>query len=340
MSAGGLVPRLPAFLKDGDSSMIRYIFRRVLTMLPSLFLVTVIVFLFIHLIPGDPAQIMLGDLASPDQVDLLRREMGLDQPIVVQYIKWLGNLLTGDMGTSIFFHVPVGKVILDRAETSILLALMTLSLIVFVGIPIGYISATRYGTKFDQTVSGLSMAFASIPTFWLGLNLMTIFAVQFRIFPTSGFPSILDGGSLRNLVYLVLPSITLAAPNSALIVRLTRASMLDVFKEDYVRTARAKGLPERRVNIGHVFRNSLNAVVSALGFTFAALVSGTVVTETVFSLPGIGRLVVDSILRRDYPVIQGIILSIALLYMFINLLVDISYVWLDPRIQFDAERTR
>lgn len=314
--------------------MIKYIFRRILSMIPSLFFVSVIVFLFIHMIPGDPAQIMLGDLASPSEVAQLRSEMGLDEPIAVQYVKWLGNVLQGDLGTSIFFHQGVGSVIASRAETSILLALMTLSIIIGVGIPIGYVSSTRYGSRIDQVASGLSMTFASIPTFWLGLNLMTIFAVKFHIFPTSGFPSIIDGGSLANLRYLVLPSITLSAPNSALIIRLTRASMLDVMKEDYVRTARAKGLSEHLVNIKHVFRNSLNAVASALGFTFAALVSGTVVTETVFSLPGIGRLVVDSILRRDYPVLQGIILIIALLYMLINLFVDISYVLLDPRIQY------
>jgi peptide/nickel transport system permease protein len=180
------------------------------------------------------------------------------------------------------------------------------------------------------------MAFASIPTFWLGLSLMTLFAVTLRWFPSSGFPSIFsDGGSWKNIVYLILPSITLAAPNSALIIRLTRASMLDVFKEDYVRTARAKGLREMSVNVAHVFRNSLNSIISALGFTFAALVSGTVVTETVFSLPGVGRLVVDSVLRRDYPVIQGIILTIALLYMGINLVVDIAYGLLDPRIRYE-----
>jgi len=313
--------------------MARYIIRRILSMIPSLLMVSVVVFLFIHFIPGDPAQIMLGDLATPEQVEQLRVEMGLDQPVAVQYVKWLKNLVSGDMGTSIFFHQPVGSVILSRAETSILLALMTFLIIIVIGIPVGYLSSTRYGTRTDQLVSGLSMTFASIPTFWLGLNLMMIFAVKLHIFPTSGFPSIIDGGSIGNLVYLILPSITLAAPNSALIIRLTRASMLDVLKEDYVRTARAKGLSEHLVNIKHVFRNSLNAVVSALGFTFAALVSGTVVTETVFSLPGIGRLVVDSILRRDYPVLQGIILVIALIYMLINLLVDISYVLLDPRIQ-------
>ena len=314
--------------------MLSYIVRRILSMIPSLIIVSLIVFIFIRLIPGDPAQILLGDLATKEQVASLRENLGLDRPLYVQYFKWTAGLMRGQMGNSIFFHSPVLAVIADRAETSLLLAGMTLLWILLLGIPIGYLSATKYGTKFDQIISTVSMAFASIPTFWLGLTLMVIFAVNLKWFPSSGFPSILKSGSIKNLVYLILPSITLAAPNSALIIRLTRASMLDVFKEDYVRTARAKGLRETSVNIFHVFRNSLNAIVSALGFTFAALVSGTVVTETVFSLPGVGRLVVDSVLRRDYPVIQGIILVIAILYMIINLLVDLAYGLLDPRIRY------
>jgi peptide/nickel transport system permease protein len=207
-------------------------------------------------------------------------------------------------------------------------------IIILVGVPIGILSAVRFNTRLDQFLSGLSMFFASVPTFWLGLNLMILFAVTLRWLPTSGFPSIIESGDWTNLRYLVLPCITLAAPNSALIIRLTRSSMLDVSKADYVKTARAKGLSEGAVNIRHIFRNSLISVVSALGFTFVALVAGTVVTETVFSLPGIGRLVVESVLRRDYPTIQGIILIIAFLYMLINLLVDLSFALLDPRIRY------
>jgi peptide/nickel transport system permease protein len=316
--------------------MFSYTFRRVLSMLPSLVIVSLLVFMFVHLVPGDPAQILLGDLATVEQVAALQQDLGLDKPLHVQYLKWAGGLLRGQMGNSIFFQKPVFLVIADRAETSLLLAGLTLLWILLIGIPVGYLSATRYGTRLDQTISALSMTFASIPTFWLGLSLMTLFAVTLKWFPSSGFPSIFkDDGSWKNIIYLILPSVTLAAPNSALIIRLTRASMLDVFKEDYVRTARAKGLRDFSVNMGHVFRNSLNAIVSALGFTFAALVSGTVVTETVFSLPGVGRLVVDSVLRRDYPVIQGIILTIAMLYMGINLVVDIAYGILDPRIRYD-----
>ena len=303
-------------------------------MIPSLLLASVIVFSFIHLIPGDPAQIMLGDQATPEQVEGLREAMGLNRPLYVQYGRWISGVVRGDFGTSVFFHEPVLSVIADRAEVSILIAIISMILIILVGIPIGILSAVRYNSWLDQFFSGISMFFASVPTFWLGLNLMLLFSVTFRWLPTSGFPSILKSGDWTNLRYLVLPCITLAAPKSALIIRLTRSSMLDVAKADYVKTARAKGLTEGKVNIRHIFRNSLISVVSALGFTFVALVSGTVVTETVFSLPGIGRLVVESVLRRDYPTIQGIILIIAFLYMAINLLVDLSYALLDPRIRY------
>ncbi len=314
--------------------MLAYVIRRVLSMIPSLFLASVIVFSFIHFIPGDPAAVMLGDMATPEQVQQLREALGLDRPVYVQYIRWLSGVLRGDLGNSIFFHQPVTRVIASRAETSIFIALISMALIALIGIPIGVLSAVKYNSWIDQTLSSLSMFFASVPTFWLGLNLMFIFAVMLRWFPSSGFPSVIESGNWGNLKYLILPCLTLAAPNSALIIRLTRSSMLDVIREDHVRTARAKGLPEWKIILKHVFRNALISIVSALGFTFVALVSGTVVTETVFSLPGIGRLVVESILRRDYPVIQGIILVIVLLYMFINLLVDLSYAFLDPRIKY------
>ncbi len=303
-------------------------------MIPSLFLASVIVFSFIHFIPGDPAQVMLGDQATPERVQQLRESMGLDQPLYVQYAKWIGGVLRGDMGQSIFFHKPVLDVIADRAETSLLIAVLSMILIIVVGVPIGILSAVRYNSWLDQFFSGASMFFASIPTFWLGLNLMLLFAVSLRWLPTSGFPSILESGDWSNLRYLVLPCITLAAPNSALIIRLTRSSMLDVARADYVKTAWAKGLSEGAVTMRHIFRNSLISVVSALGFTFVALLAGTVVTETVFSLPGVGRLVVESLLRRDYPTIQGVILIVAFVYMLVNLLVDLSFAILDPRIRY------
>lgn len=312
--------------------MLSFTLKRLLALIPTLFAASILIFLFIHLIPGDPAAVLLGDTATPEEIAALTTEMGLDQPLYIQYFHWLSNLLHGDMGTSIFFQEPVSSVIADGAETSILLATMTMFWIITIGLPIGVVAATLHGTWIDQLVSGFAMLSASIPTFWLGLYFILIFAVGLGWLPSSGFPSIFEEGGLANLRYLILPSLTLAAPNAALIIRLVRASMLDVQREDYVRTAQAKGLHPAKVAYRHVFRNALIAVTAAFGFTFAALISEAVVTETVFSLPGIGRMVVQSILRRDYPVIQGVILIIVMLYMTINLLVDLAYAWLDPRV--------
>ncbi len=312
--------------------MFVYTLNRLLTLIPTLLAASILVFLFVHLIPGDPASILLGDAATPEDVAELTRELGFDEPLWKQYLLWLGNVLRGDLGTSVFFREPVLAVIGDGAETSILLACMTMFWIVLFGVPIGIFAAMRHGSWEDQFVSGGAMLFASIPTFWLGLYLIMIFAVGLGWFPSSGFPSLADEGGITNLRYLILPSLTLAAPNAALIIRLIRSSMLDAAREDYVRTARAKGLHPARVAVSHIFRNALIAVAAAFGFTFAALVSEAVVTETVFSLPGIGRLVVQSILRRDYPVIQGVILIVVVFYMCVNLLVDLAYARLDPRV--------
>ena len=312
-----------------------YVLKRTGAAAATLVAASVIIFLFIHLIPGDPIYVLLGDEATPEQVEALRNRLGLDQPLLVQYFHWVGNVLQGDFGTSIFFQTPVSTIILDGAETSLLLAGITMLWIVLIGVPVGVLAAMRQGTWVDQGLSGVAMFMASIPTFWVGLYFILIFAAWLGWLPSSGYPSIFEEGGLANLRYLLLPSLTLAAPNAALILRLTRASMLDVAREDYVRTARAKGISPHRVVLRHILRNALLAVVSAFGFTLAALISEAVVTETVFALPGIGRMVVQSILRRDYPVIQGVILVIVSLYLIINLMVDISYRYLDPRVELE-----
>jgi len=310
-----------------------YVLTRVAAMLVTLFFASIIIFGFIHAIPGDPIYVLLGDMATPEQAEKLRESLGLNQPIIVQYLQWAGRAVTGDLGRSIFYQAPVLSAIADGAETSILLASITMTWVLLIGVPIGMIAAMRHGTWLDQGLSGAAMLLASVPTFWVGLYLILIFAAWLGWLPSSGYPSIFEEGGLANLRYLLLPSLTLAAPNAALILRLTRASMLDVSREDYVRTARAKGIRPWRVVTRHIFRNALLAVVSAFGFTFAALLSEAVVTETVFALPGIGRLVVQSILNRDYPVIQGITLVVVVIYLVINLLVDISYRLLDPRVE-------
>jgi len=313
--------------------MLKYVVKCLLSMIPTFLLASVLIFSLMHLMPGDPAAVMLGDTASPEQVQELQVAMGFDKPIYVQFSRWFTGVLQGDFGHSIFFHKPVLQVIRDRAEVSLFIAVLSMALIIVTGIPIGVISAVWYNSYTDQACSGASMLAASMPTFWLGLNLMLIFSVVLGWLPSSGFPSVVESGNLGNLRYMVLPCVTLAAPNSALIIRLTRASMLDVLKEGYVTTARAKGLSEVLVTMKHAFRNSLISIIAVVGFTFVGLASGTVITETVFSLPGIGRLVVESVLRRDYPVIQGIILVITVAYMVVNLAIDFCYTFLDPRIR-------
>ena len=313
--------------------MLRYLIRRIGVFLPTLLAASFLIFVFIRLIPGDPAAIMLGDQATPGEVAALRAAMGLEDSLASQYVRWLSAVVRGDLGDSIFFQVSVLELIADGLETSILLALITMVWIIVLGLPIGMLAAARRGSWLDQGLSGTTMFLASVPTFWVGLYLILIFAAMLKWLPSSGYPSIFGEGGIANLRYLLLPSIALAAPNAALIIRLTRASMLEVYHEDYVRTARAKGMHPVRVVVRHIFRNALLTVVSAIGFTVAALISEAVVTETVFALPGVGRMVVQSILRRDYPVIQGTILMIVLLYLVINLVVDILYAWLDPRVK-------
>lgn len=312
-----------------------YAIRRTGAAVVTMAAASVIIFAFIHFIPGDPSYVLLGDGATPEQAEALRIKLGLDRPIVVQYLTWALNVLQGDLGNSLFFQLPVTDLLADGAETSLLLASITMVWVVLIGIPVGMLAATRQGTAVDQTASGLAMFFASVPTFWVGLYLILFFAVWLGWLPSSGYPSIFEEGGLSNLRYLLLPSLALAAPNAALILRLTRASMLDVSRQDYIRTARAKGIRPWQVTTKHIFRNALLAVVAAFGFTFAGLISEAVVTETVFSLPGIGRLVVQSILRRDYPVIQGVILVIVMLYLAINLSVDLINRYLDPRVELE-----
>lgn len=307
-------------------------------MVPSLLLTSVLVFSFVHLIPGDPAITMLGDTATEEQLEVLREEMGLNQPLVTQYVIWLGKLLRGDMGKSIFQNRPVLACIVESSETSILLSIMAMVLILCISIPVGILSAVKANSWIDQAISSTAMFFASVPAFWLGLNLMLLFAVKLMLLPSSGFPSIASSGDWSNIRYLILPSVAIAIPNTAQIVRMTRSSMLDVIKEDYVRTAHSKGLTENQVYVKHVFRNSMIAVVSSLGIVFASLISGTVVTESVFALPGLGHLLITSINLRDYPLIQGIILVIAMIFMAINLIVDIINAKLDPRIRFSGAK--
>lgn len=311
-----------------------YIVRRGAGMAVSALLVMVVTFLLMQLIPGDPATVLLGSEATPEQVDQLRARWGLDQSIPVQFVRYFSNFFSGDMGLSLFYREPVLGMIWARAETSSFLALLALLVVVFLGIPAGVLSALRPGSWLDSTMLLLALAGASIPSFWLGLMLMNLFAAQLGWLPSSGFTSVIATGNLGNLRNLILPAFSLGFVNAALVARTSRSSMLDVLQADYVRTAHAKGLRELIVVGRHALRNAAIPISTVLSFTTASLVSGAVVTENVFALPGIGSLIVHSVLKRDYPVIQGIMLIVAVLYILVNFVTDLTYALLDPRIRY------
>lgn len=313
--------------------MLRYLLNRLAGLVAVMFLVATIVFVILRLTPGDPAAVMLGPQASQQDIDTLRARLGLDQPLPVQYATWLGQLARGDLGQSIFLDKPVLAALADRAEPTFWLTLMSLAIASAIALPVGILSAVRRGTALDQSVVTFSMFTSSVPSFWLGLLLMQIFSVRLGWLPVAGYGGP-DASIATRLSHLVLPAIVLGLVNSALITRFIRASMLDVLRDDYVRTARAKGLPERKVILKHAARNALIPILTVLGLTTALLVSGAVVTETVFGLPGVGSLVVSAVLRRDYPVIQGALLVIAAIYVLINLFIDLLYLLVDPRVRY------
>ena len=314
--------------------MLTFVLRRGVGLLVSTLLVTTITFVLMQMIPGDPAAVMLGANATPEQIEILRESWGLNQPILVQFARYLGNFLRGNFGDSLFHRKPVLGIIGQRAETSIWLGAAALLVVVGLGIPAGVLASIRPNGLTDNAMLLVALGGASIPSFWLGLMLMTLFAGRLGWLPSSGFTSILETGNLANLKSLILPAFSLGFVNAALVARTTRSSMLDVLQADYITTARAKGLRGRIVIMKHAFRNASIPIVTVISFTFASLVSGAVVTETVFALPGVGSLIVQSVLKRDYPVIQGIMFIVAVLYVVINFATDLSYALLDPRIRY------
>lgn len=311
-----------------------FVLRRGIGLLVSALLVITITFILMQMIPGDPAAVMLGSNATPEQIELLRETWGLNQPVYVQFVRYLANFLRGNFGESLFHREPVLGIIGQRAETSIWLSVAALLVVVGLGIPAGVLASIRPNGLTDNTMLLVALGGASIPSFWLGLMLMTLFAGRLGWLPSSGFTSILETGDLSNLKNLILPAFSLGFVNAALVARTTRSSMLDVLHSDYITTARAKGLREWVVIMKHAFRNASIPIVTVISFTFASLVSGAVVTENVFALPGIGSLIVQSVLKRDYPVIQGIMFIVAVLYVLVNFATDLSYAMLDPRIRY------
>ena len=313
--------------------MLGYLVRRVLAAIPVMGVVALFVFFLLRLTPGDPAAVLAGDNATPAQLEHIRTSLGLNEPLYVQFFTWINNLLHGDLGVSLISNVPVLKMIGQRVEPSISIALSTIILSVVIAVPLGVIAAWKHGTWIDRFVMGLSVLGFSVPVFVIGYVLIQIFAIDLRWLPVQGFKSITAGFG-PFLERIILPTLTLSFIYIALIARMTRAAMLDVMGEDYIRTARAKGIGEIAVLLRHGLRNAAVPVITVIGAGFALLISGVVVTESVFNLPGIGRLTVDAVLARDYPVIQAMILLTSLIYVTVNLLIDVAYTLLDPRIRY------
>ena len=310
-----------------------YLLRRVLATIPVMLVVTVFVFGLLRIAPGDPAATIAGDSATTEDIARVRASLGLDKPLIVQLGIWVSDLASGDLGTSIYSRLPVTHLIAQRLEPTLTLSLSTLIIAVCLAIPLGVLAAWKAGTWVDRAVMVFAVLGFSLPVFWLGFLFIYGFSIKLQWLPVQGFVSISDG-ILPFLQHLVLPSLTLGMVYMALIARITRASVLEVLTQDYIRTAHSKGLGDRRVLWHHALKNASVPIVTIIGIGVALLIGGVVVTESVFAIPGLGRLTVDAILHRDYPVIQGIILVFSSVYVLVNLLVDLSYTLLDPRIRY------
>jgi peptide/nickel transport system permease protein len=308
--------------------MIGFIGRRLLLLVPTVLGVATLVFFFLHLIPGDPVEVMLGETAAQADKEALRASLGLNDPLAVQYARFLGGLAHGNVGQSFFYHQPVATVLWERVPATLQLAVAALIVALIIAIPIGVVAAVKQYGAFDNLSMFVALLGVSLPNFWLGPLLIWLFALKIDLFPVGG---------RETLASLVLPALTLGMGMAAILSRMTRASVLEVLSEDFVRTARAKGLPERVVLFKHVLRNALIPVVTLVGLQFGTLLSGAVITENVFSWPGLGTLFIEAIQSRDYPVVQGCVLYISFGYVLINLAVDLLYAVIDPRIRLGVQ---
>ena len=313
--------------------MLAYVVKRVLATIPTIGIVAVFVFLMLRLTPGDPAAVIAGDYATAEDIARIREKLGLTEPILVQFTTWAGQLLQGDLGTSIFNNLPVSTLIAQRVGPTLALAATTLTFSVLVAVPLGTLAAWRAGSLLDRAIMVFAVAGFSVPVFVLGYALVYLIALQGGVLPVQGYRP-LSSGFWPWLQHLILPTLTLSVIYIALIARITRAAVMEVMGEDYVRTARAKGQSRVKVLLRHALANAAVPIVTVVGLGVALLIGGVVVTETVFNIPGLGRLVLDAVLARDYPIIQGLILFFALIYVLVNLVIDLSYTLFDPRIRY------
>jgi peptide/nickel transport system permease protein len=313
--------------------MVAYVVRRLFSTIVVMAVVAFVVFSLLYLTPGDPAAVIAGDIATDEDIQRIHARLGLDEPFLVQFGRWVWALLHGDLGTSIFTNLPVTTLIGQRVEPTIALTVCTLVVAIAVAVPLGVVAAAKAGTWIDRAVMAFSVLGFSVPVFVVAYGLILTLSVELDWLPVQGYRNFRDG-VWQWFRHLILPSIALGTVYVALIARMTRASMLDVLAQDYIRTAAAKGLARDQVLIGHALKNAAIPVMTIIGMGIALLISGAIVTETVFALPGVGRLTVDAILRRDYPVIQGVILMFSAVYVLVNLAVDLSYMFFDPRIRY------
>lgn len=316
--------------------MIKYTAKRILSTIPVLFVVSITIFLIIHITPGTPAATILGLEATAAQIEELNEEMGFNRPIYEQYLSWIGGLFQGDLGASIFMNQPVTEAIREHIGPTLSLAVFSQIIALLLAIPFGIIAAYKRGSLTDMVLMSLSLFGMAVPSFLLGLILMLIVGVQLEWLPVAGYIPLANGLS-EHLKTLILPAISLGAIQAALITRMTRSSMLDVLNLNYIKTARSKGIKEFRLLLKHAFRNAFLPVLTVIGQTFGTLVTGAVVVETIFNIPGLGQLIINSIVRRDYVVIQGVVLIVTALYVAINLIIDLLYGVVDPRVRLDRK---
>jgi peptide/nickel transport system permease protein len=319
----------------GGGGLPAYTLRRLLLAVPVLFGVSVLVFAVLHLAPGDPAAIMLGAQATKEDVERLHRDLGLDEPLAIQYVRWISRVAHGDLGRSI----PLGREVLPevmlRFKATLLLTAGALAIAILLGLAAGIVSAVKQYTWLDRISMGVAVTGVSLPVFWTGIMLIIVFALQLRWFPSSGMSSPYGSGLGDVLWHLVLPAFTLGTASAAALARLTRSSVLEIIRQDYIRSARAKGLAERAVIARHVLKNAINPIITVLGLQVGFLLGGAILTETVFSWPGLGSMMVRAIQARDYPLVQGGVLLIATTFVVVNLVVDLLYAVFDPRIRYD-----
>lgn len=310
-----------------------YIVKRLLALIPVMLVVASVVFTIIHLAPGNPAQVILGEEAHPDEVAALAHEMGYDRPLPVQLGKWFVRLSRGDLGSSVYYGKPVSSIVFQHAAPTIQLTLMAVMINILLGLVMGVLAAAYHNTLIDNSLMFIASIKVSLPISWLGLMLMLLFALKLKWFPVSGYVAFFED-PLKSVVYMFLPAFALGAGAAARLARMTRATMLEVLRSDYIRTARAKGVSEGSILFRHALKNCLVPIVTVVGLSMASMMGGAVVTETIFGIPGLGKLLITSVFNRDYPVIQGVVLYISLVYVLVNLCIDIIYGIIDPRISY------